>query len=137
MIQIIAGGKGSGKTKRLISIANDEVHKVQGHVVFIDHNNRSMYDLEHDIRLIDMEDYPVKTPNEFFGFLCGMISNDYDIEKIYIDGLFKIGELHADDLVAFLPRLDELAKKYSFDVVFTVSGEESILPDTVKPYIVK
>ncbi len=137
MIQIIAGGKGSGKTKKMINMANEDAKVIKGHMVYIDYSNKHMYDLDHDIRFIDMEEYPVNTPNEFFGFLCGMISNDYDVEKMYIDGLFKFASFELEDLAAFVKRLDELSSKFEFNVVLTASEEEDKLPQGVKEYLVK
>ena len=42
MIQIIAGKKGSGKTKRIIDMTNEKVKDSQHDVVFIDDDNRYM-----------------------------------------------------------------------------------------------
>lgn len=66
-----------------------------------------------------------------------MISNDYDIEKVYIDGLLKIAGIREDDLTKFVPRLDELAKQYKFNVVFTLSGEKAALPNEITPYFIE
>jgi len=137
MVKIIAGEKGTGKTKRMISMANDDVKSLNGHVVFIDKTKRHIYDLNHDLRFMCMEEFPVKTADEFFGFLCGMISNDYDVEKVYIDGLLKIAGIKEDDLSSFVPRLNELAKQYKFNVIFTVSGNDSTLPNEITPYFME
>lgn len=56
-------------------------------MIFIDDDNRAMYDLHHDIRFINLSEFPVSSACEFIGFICGLISNNYDIEKIYIDGI--------------------------------------------------
>ncbi len=137
MVKIIAGEKGTGKTKRMIRMANDDVKSLNGHVVFIDDDKRHIYDLNHDLRFMCMEEFPVKTAEEFFGFLCGVISNDYDIEKVYIDGLLKIAGIREDDLTMFVPRLEELAKTYKFNVVFTLSGNPDNLPSDISPYYIE
>jgi len=137
MVKIIAGQKGTGKTKRMISMANDDVKSLNGHVVFIDENKRHIYDLNHDLRFMCMDEFPVKTAEEFFGFLCGMISNDYDIEKVYIDGLLKIAGIVEEDLPTFVPRLNDLAKQYKFNVVFTLSGDHTTLPNEISPYYIE
>ncbi|WP_430885079.1 twitching motility protein PilT [Fusibacter sp. JL216-2] len=137
MVKIIAGEKGTGKTKRMIRMANDDVQSLNGHVVFIDDDKRHIYDLNHDLRFMCMEEFPVKTPEEFFGFLCGVISNDYDIEKVYIDGLLKIAGINERDLPSFVPRLEELTKQYNFNVVFTVSGDKQTLPNEITPYYIE
>ncbi len=137
MVKIIAGPKGSRKTIRMINMANDDAKSLNGHVVFIDKSKRHILDLNHDLRFMNMQEFPVKTADEFFGFLCGMISNDYDIEKVYIDGLLKIAGIREDDLTKFVPRLDELAKQYKFNVVFTLSGEKAALPNEITPYFIE
>ncbi len=137
MLQIIAGGKGSGKTKKMLSMANEDVTNIKGHMVFIDANNAHMYDLDHDIRFIDMSEFPVESKNDFFGFLCGMISNDYDVEKMYIDGIFKFTSITKEDLVTFVPRLNALSKQFKFDIVLAVSSEVSELAEEINQYLVK
>lgn len=135
MVKIIAGEKGTGKTKRMIRMANEDVKSLSGHVVFIDDDNRHIYDLNHHLRFVNIEEYPVKSPEEFFGFLCGLISNDYDIEKIYVDGLLKIADVNVEDLLQLLPRVDSLAQKYKFGIVFTISGDPESLPQEMTPYL--
>ena len=89
MIQILAGEKGEGKTKRLIDMANEAGKTSNGHVVFIDDDSRHMYDLHYNIRFVKtnlkMDDQRI-----LFGFICGILSQDSDIEQIYIDGLHNI-----------------------------------------------
>jgi len=137
MVKIIVGKKGTGKTKRMIGMANDDIKSLNGHVVYIDDDKRHIYDLNHDLRFMSMDEFPVKTADEFFGFLCGVISNDYDIEKVYIDGLLKIANICEDDLPKFVPRLEQLTKQYDFNVVFTVSADKAVLPNEITPYYIE
>tara|TARA_Y100000588_G_C14206296_1_gene904820 strand:+ start:1205 stop:1618 length:414 start_codon:yes stop_codon:yes gene_type:complete len=137
MVKIIVGKKGTGKTKRMINMANDDIKSLNGHVVFIDDDKRHIYDLNHDLRFMSMDEFPVKTADEFFGFLCGVISNDYDIEKVYIDGLLKIANICEEDLAKFVPRLEQLTKQYDFNVVFTVSADKAELATEITPYFIE
>ena len=123
MFNLISGKKGSGKTKELIKMANEDVVTSDGSVVFIDRDRSHMYDLKHTMRLINMSEFPVKTKDEFFGFLCGLISNDYDIESIYIDGLMKVMDIDENDVDEFVVRAKELANKYKIKIVSTISEE--------------
>ena len=43
MIQVIAGKKGSGKTKRIIDMANQASQESKHDIVFIDDDNRSCW----------------------------------------------------------------------------------------------
>ena len=40
MIQVILGDKGSGKTKRLIDLANDALKQEHGNIIFVDDDKR-------------------------------------------------------------------------------------------------
>ena len=52
MIHIIAGDKGKGKTKALIDKVNNEVKVVSGTVVFLDNNNKHLYELSNRVKMI-------------------------------------------------------------------------------------
>lgn len=132
MFNLIAGKEGSGKTKRLIKMANDEVKISNGNVIFIDDDKRHMYELKHDMRFISMEEFPVKTSDEFFGFLCGIISNNYDIETIYIDGLQKVMRADMKDVNSFIDKTKHIAKQYNVKFVTTLSCDENNLNDEIK-----
>ncbi|MFR8318609.1 MAG: twitching motility protein PilT, partial [Catenibacillus sp.] len=58
MIQIISGVKGKGKTKYLIQKVNDAVKGSKGNIIYLDKNNKHMYELSNKIRLINVKDYP-------------------------------------------------------------------------------
>lgn len=87
MIQLIMGKKGSGKSKQVVDMANKLVNEAEGDIVFIDDDNRYMLDLRHEIRFVNSSEYNVDGVNKFYGFVCGMISQDFDISHIFIDGL--------------------------------------------------
>ena len=53
MIHIIAGDKGKGKTKALIDKVNNEVKVVSGTVVFLDNNNKHLYELSNRVKMIN------------------------------------------------------------------------------------
>ena len=74
MIQVILGNKGSGKTLKLISLANDSLKDERGNIFFIDSHNRHMYDLHRDIRFVNASEYGLDSIEMFYGMICGMIS---------------------------------------------------------------
>ena len=59
MVKFLVGGKGEGKTKKLIEMANTDVKDAHGHVVYVDDDNRDIYDLHYDVRFVDTSDYPL------------------------------------------------------------------------------
>ena len=136
MIKVLYGEKGTGKTKALIEAANNLAAEGSGDVVFIDCQNRSMYDLKHKIRFINASDFPVCGPREFLGFLCGIISQDYDIEGIFIDGLTYIVKQDADRLESLFEGFGLLAGKYGVSFYISVNGKAGEAPDFIKEYMV-
>ncbi len=133
MVKLISGSMGSGKTKQLIKMANEKSETSKGNIVFIDDDKRHMYDLTHDVRFVCMEEFPIHTVNEFVGFICGIISNDYDIDHIYIDGLCKVMDCVVTETPQFIARLEELGKQFDISFVATVSCDT--LPEELKGYI--
>ena len=136
MIKILYGEKGTGKTKALIDAANNLAAEGSGDVVFIDYQNRSMYDLKHKIRFINASDFPVCGQREFLGFLCGIISQDYDIESIFIDGLTHIVKQDASLLEDLFEGVRTLAGKYGVSFYISVSGKAGEAPAFIKEYMV-
>ncbi len=135
MFTLIAGKEGSGKTKTLIELANSKVKASSGSVIFIDDNNRHMYDLHHDLRFISMNENPIRTPDEFFGFLVGLMSNNYDIETIYIDGLTKVVKADISDLGPFVKKAEDFADKHKVQIFSTINCDAEHLPDQLKTYV--
>ena len=72
MITLIIGHKVSGKTNRLIQLANEAVEKSNGNVVVIEKGAKLTYDVSHKARLIDIEQYNVSGFDAFYGFLSGI-----------------------------------------------------------------
>lgn len=125
MITIIIGDEGTGKTKDMIDLANEKARSTDGSVVFLSRSNRLMFDLAHEIRYINMEDYTgVNCPDEYIGFLYGVISSDHDIENIYSDSVLKQSHVNEDEIPAFLQRLRKISEE--FNIAFTVSASYKI-----------
>ena len=90
MIQIIFGKKGSGKTKRILDMANASVKEAKGNVLFVDDDKSYTLSLKPQIRFIDASEYEVKGTDPFYGFLAGILAGNYDIGVIYIDAFLKL-----------------------------------------------
>lgn len=137
MIQILIGEKGEGKTKRLIDMSNEAGKLSDGHIVFIDDDNRHMYDLHYNIRFVDTTGFVMEDQRIFFGFICGILSQDGDIEKIYIDGLNNIIKyMTDDDLFAFINELERLSEKANVDFIMTISLNKETVPEAIKSYLI-
>lgn len=134
MVKLITGGKGTGKTKKMIEMANNLIDTEHGNVVFLDKDNKSMYALKHEVRFISLEEYPIEDISGFIGFLCGVISRDHDIETFFIDGLLKIKNVELTDLNVFLKELESLSEKFEIKFVLSVSCELSELSEELRAY---
>lgn len=135
MIELIYGRKGSGKTKKILESANKTVASTKGNIVFIDDNNRYMYDLSRDIRFVAASDYGIKSYEELIIFICGGIAMNYGIEAVYIDGLLKITNTSLDNLEDFFTRLETLSEDNGFKAVLTISADLEEFPEYLKKFI--
>lgn len=125
MVKLLVGHKGTGKTKQMINLANDQVETSKGSVIFINKNSRLMYDLKYRIRVVCMEDYEeINNPDELIGFIYGIISSDHDIEAIYLDSILQHGEFTLGDVPEFLDRLQMVSKNYGMEFVVSLSAEK-------------
>ena len=86
MIQIIAGEKGQGKTKRLLDMANEAGKVADGNIVFIDDDKRHMFDLSYNIRFVETSSFIMDDHRMFYGFIRGILSQDSDIETVRGNG---------------------------------------------------
>ena len=128
MVKLLIGHKGTGKTKQMIDLANEQIQDSKGSVIFINKNSRLMYDLKYRIRVVCMEEYEhVTNSDEYIGFLYGIISSDHDIETIYIDSILKHADFSLGDLPEFLTRLQDISKNYGMDFVVSLSAEKEEL----------
>ncbi len=134
MINLIIGKKGSGKTTVMVEMANDAVKITKGHVVFLDVDNSRMFQVDYRARFIHLNEYDIENENEFFGFLCGVVASNYDIDHIFIDGLMQISETKLEDMGHFFDRLDKLEKKYNISIVIGISWENEEVPEFLHRY---
>ncbi len=136
MIQIIAGKKGSGKTKRLIDMTNQTAKDATNDVVFLDDDNRYMFDIDHKVRFINADDYHVHTPEMFVGFLSGMLSQNFDVGTIFIDAFLKLCKADLKDTAWLFKRMEELSEKHGVNFVLSVSEDPAGLPEFMKGYLI-
>ena len=135
MIQIIAGEKGKGKTKILLDKVNADIVEAKGSIVYLDKSNKNMYELNNKIRLINVKDYCVESSKEFIGFICGIISQDHDLEKIYLDSFLKIA-CADEELATVLEKIEMISHKFQIDFVISVSADPKTLPEIAQKYMI-
>lgn len=136
MVQFIVGNKGKGKTKHLLDKVNTEIKDVQGNIVYLDKSTKHMFELNNKIRLIDVPEYMVTDSDEFIGFVCGIISQDHDLQQMYFDSFLKIACMEPDDVEKVVGKLEKVSEKFHVDFVISISLDESELPENVRKNII-
>lgn len=136
MVQIIAGRKGKGKTKHLLDMANDSIKKAIGSIVYLDKSSKHMYELNNRVRLINVNEFPILTSQGFVGFISGIISQDHDIETMFLDSFLKLACLEGEDISETVAALENLSAKYDVNFVLSVSMDAGEMPEQVQKNII-
>ena len=125
MVELIVGKKGKGKTKVLLDKVNGAIKNVNGSIVYLDKSTKHMYELNNKIRLIDVSGYPIINADEFVGFICGIISQDHDLEQIYLDSFLTTAKLEGLDISG---TLEEIGEKFGISFIISVSLDKEEIP---------
>ena len=136
MIQVIAGKKGSGKTKRLIDLTNTTARDAEHDVIFLDDDNRYMFDVDHKVRFINAEDYHIHNSDMFIGLLCGMLSSNFDIGTVFVDAFLKLCHTELAETEDVVNTLKELGAKHEVNFVLSLSADPEELPDHPRQYLI-
>lgn len=136
MVQLIVGNKGKGKTKHLLEKVNLQVKETKGNIVYLDKSTKHMYELNNKVRLIDVSQYMITNHDEFVGFICGIVSQDHDLEQMFLDSFLKIACLENEDITSVIEKLEKISQNYGIDFVLSVSMDESELPEALKSKII-
>jgi len=136
MIQLIVGDKGKGKTKVLLDKVNTEVKSIPGNTVYLDKSAKHMYELNNKIRLIDVSEFSFGSSDEFVGFICGIISQDHDLQRMYFDSFLRIACLENQNISPVISKLEDLSEKFGVDFVICISMNEDVLPENAKSKVI-
>lgn len=135
MVIMIAGTKGKGKTKYLLDRVNAQIKEANGNLVFIDDSMQHMHELNNKVRLINLHDYPITNSDEFIGFLYGIISQDNDLEQLYLDHFLSIARLDDDNISKTIEKIVKMSVKYRIDFIISISKAEDELPENIRQYV--
>ena len=136
MIQVVAGKKGSGKTKRIIDMANLATKDSKHDIVFIDDDNRYMFDLRHEVRFINASEYDIANDQMFMGMLCGIVAQNFDLGLICIDAFKKLIKNELNTTEWFFQRLEAISQKHDVNFALSISADENELPEFIKKYVI-
>ena len=128
MVQIISGNRGKGKTRYLLDKVNTAIKEAHGSICYLDKNTKHMFELNNRIRLIDVSSYPIHSYEGFLGFICGIISQDHDLEHMYLDSFLKIARVKDEDLEKVINDLIYIGERFDVVFVLSISRDNSELP---------
>ena len=129
MVELIVGKKGKGKTKVLLDKVNGAVKEANGSIVYLDKSTKHMYELNNKVRLIDVSGFPIKNADEFVGFICGILSQDHDLEQIYLDSFLKVAKLEGNDVTSTLEQLESIGTQFNVTFIISMSLDKEELPE--------
>ncbi|HBA69817.1 MAG TPA: twitching motility protein PilT [Lachnospiraceae bacterium] len=135
MVQLIAGNKGKGKTKHLLDKVNAEVKTASGNITYLDKSTKHMFELNNKVRLINVSDYFITNSDEFLGFICGILSQDHDLQQMYFDSFLKIACLEGKDITPVIKKLENIGDAFGVDFILSISLDENELPEDLKSKI--
>lgn len=124
MIKVFCGRRGTGKTKKLLGIANEYLKQAKGDSVYIDVNNKNTIHLNGDIRFINTNELKIKDNEGVYGLICGIIAQNYDVENIYIDNLTNMIDFSLPYTEKLFEKLEELSGRFNISIFINVDYEE-------------
>lgn len=135
MVQLIIGNKGKGKTRYLLEKVNSEIKVVPGNICYLDKSSKHMFDLNNQIRLINVADFTIENTDQFIGFILGIISQDHDLQQMYFDGFLRIARLEGKDITKTINRICKISDMFGVNFFISVSLDESEVPEELKELI--
>ena len=139
MVQLIVGNKGKGKTKHLLEKVNAQVQESSGNIVYLDKSAKHMYELNNKVRLIDLSLYNVGNSDEFIGFIKGILSQDHDLQQVYLDSFLSLAGLEegkADGLDPVVEKLEKMGETFGLDFILSVGCNEAQLSEGLKEKVI-
>ena len=136
MLTLVLGPSGSGKTNYLIQRANEDMGAGNGNIAFIDTDDSHIFSLDHQVRLINARNFKISNVDQFYGFLAGIISRDFDLEKIYVDGIYEIVNTH-EKLPEMMSALEALSKENDVDILIGLDADKNELPSNAEFQLVE
>ena len=136
MVQLIVGNKGKGKTKHLLDKVNSQVKEVPGNIVYLDKSTKHMFELNNKVRLIDVSQYMIEDGSEFVGFIAGIISQDHDLQQMYLDSFLSIACLEGLEITDTVEKLEKLSDTYGIDFILSIGMDKEDLPESMKEKII-
>jgi ABC-type phosphate/phosphonate transport system ATPase subunit len=136
MVKLIVGKKGKGKTKEILKMVNTEIKEVDGNIVYLDKCDQFMYELNNKVRLIDTSEYSLENSDEFIGFLQGILSQDHDLQQMYLDSFLKIASVDESNIEKVVAKLEKISDSYKVDFILSVSMSQDEISEDLKQKVI-
>jgi len=136
MVGLIVGKEGKGKTRQLLERVNEDIKTASGNIVYLDRSTKHMFELNNRVRLVNVGDYNFENSSEFIGFVYGIISQDHDMQKVYIDGIMKVAKLSKDEVTATIKRIEAIGNEHNVDFIMSISANKEDLDDSIQENII-
>ena len=127
---LVTSPPASGKT-----FVSKQLAKRFRNIVYLDKSTKHMYELNNKIRLIDVSDYMIENADAFLGFILGIVSQDHDLQQMYLDSFLKISHLEGADITETIQKLEKVSEKFKVDFTISVSMEADDVPEAIKSNI--
>ena len=135
MVQLIIGNKGRGKTRYLLEKVNSEVKDILGNICYLDKSAKHMFELNNRVRLINVSDFAIENTDQFIGVICGIISQDHDLEQMYFDSFLKIAHLEGQDITSSIKRIQKIGEMFNVSFIISISLDEEEVPEELRELI--
>lgn len=130
MIELVVGEKGKGKTKMLMAKANNDIKVTGGNIVYLDMNNKHMYELSNRVRLINVPEYNIHSADMFIGFVYGVASQDHDLDRIFLDNFMSIACIDTvEETEKLIRELSVISDKFELDFIIGISKRKEDLTE--------
>lgn len=120
----------------MLDHVHDSIKNVDGNIVYLDKSSQNMHELDNKVRLINVSEYPIQNTDQFLGFVCGICSQDYDLQEIYLDGFLKISGLEGKDISDALKQLNKISEQFKVNMILSVSMNEEDLPEFARSQVI-
>lgn len=137
MVKFILGAKGTGKTRWLVDNANKDMKEGNGNIAFIDVDDNHIFTLDYNVRLINAMEFDILNIESFCGFLCGLIGMDYDLEKVYVDSIYKVIDLSIPHLENILIDLTKIGEKFNTKFYINVDYTMNQIPEYLREHCIE
>ncbi|MDP3385988.1 MAG: hypothetical protein Q8S24_02045 [Eubacteriales bacterium] len=135
MVKLVCGSKGTGKTRTMVEMGNSALATAKGKIFFLEANNKHIFDLNYNIKYVNTKEYGIVGTEQFLSFIYGMLAADYDIELVYIDGLYKIAKIDLQNLEEVVEKLEIASEKFEVDFIMSVNHDKSEVPEKLQAYV--